>query len=199
METIMKSLLGWFRFLFEFYVGRLCSLIGLHQLTTEGLSFPKSGGRLLVKGKYCPSHCVQNYFSDNNGTGPGFFIIATGAESSQFCVADWSHKNVHLQVEATRVVAHYMKCNSMQSLHTLFSLGFVICNMVVRRGPVLSPSFITCTLSLTEVVYGFICIRVEFLEGWWSGNAHVCSLRGSYRTASAADWYFKIPEFRRWI
>lgn len=50
METLMTSLLGLFRCFFDFYIGKVPSIIDLNRLTTELLNFQISGGRFLVKG-----------------------------------------------------------------------------------------------------------------------------------------------------
>lgn len=109
MEKMMKSWLGWLRCFFDLYIGQLCSLIGFNLLTTGRLSFQKSSGRFLVTGRNSPPQCGHKDFDQNEGSRSGFFIIATGAESSELWVADGSYKNFNMPVEAKRVISHCME------------------------------------------------------------------------------------------
>lgn len=107
MEIMIKSWLGRFRCFFDFYIGELFSLVSLHNVKTERLSFPICGGRFLLTGRDFPAQHRRNYFDHHDGTGPGLFIIAKGEDEPQFRVADF-HKHVNLAAHEKMMKARFI-------------------------------------------------------------------------------------------
>lgn len=109
IETMMQTWLRQYRCFFDLYLGQFCSVIGLHQLVTKQLSFPISGVGFLVTVNGCPAQCGHKYFDHLKGTGPGFFVIATGEQSSDLWGADGSHRHVDVPPDAKCMIAHVME------------------------------------------------------------------------------------------
>lgn len=75
-----ESMFKYVSMFLRLYIRHLCSLIRFHQLTTERVNFPISGGWFPVTIWDCPVKCGHKDYDHNKGTGPHFFIIVTGAE-----------------------------------------------------------------------------------------------------------------------
>lgn len=82
-----------FKFFFNLYTGQWCALLGLSNLAKKLLCFPLSGDCFLLTRKSLSDQSGYNDFDNGTITGPGLFIIFTGAEPSDLWVADGCHKN----------------------------------------------------------------------------------------------------------
>lgn len=109
--TMMKRCLDRFRFFWDIYLGQLCEILGLSTLVEELLSLSISDGRLLLTANYFPTQSCQNNFDNDKHTGSGFFIIVTGAETSDFRVAAGSHKNVEMPIDERPLISNLMELN----------------------------------------------------------------------------------------
>ena len=78
-------------------------------MNDRDLYLPVSGGRFLLTGKDCPAQVGHNDFDHRQGTGPGFFVIVTGAEPANLWVCDGSHKHVGLSAKKRNQLAQILR------------------------------------------------------------------------------------------
>lgn len=162
METFMNSCLCRFKFFFYLYIEQLCSVIG-QQITTELLDFPISGGRFLVTGQDCSAQCGHNNFDHNKGTGPGFFIIATGSEASHLAVGGRSHKNVHLAADSKGMMARFIE----MQLITIYVHSVFICHCHLQHASAAWPGTESIRYHLYLIPHERIMMdAAAFAYGW---------------------------------
>ena len=97
------------RVLLDVYVGQLCAIVELRSMNDRDLYLPVSGGQFLLTGKDYPAQVGHNDFDHRQGTGPGFFVIVTGAEPANLWVCDGSHKHVGLSAKKRNELAQILR------------------------------------------------------------------------------------------
>lgn len=78
----------------DVWLGWIGFFLNLDRCGSEPVSIPNTGGRFLWTGKRCPPQCGHNDFPSKPHASPGFFMIATGSESTPLLLCPASHTYV---------------------------------------------------------------------------------------------------------
>ena len=100
----------------DVWVAQLAALLQLRDPSSERLSIPRTGGRLLLTGKNCPRQKPHNDFEVRDCSGkkePGYFIMVSGNDEFPLWVCDYSHHFVYGSLEERK---HFAKSAKLRCI-----------------------------------------------------------------------------------